>query len=298
MRWIFLLVISALLCACSSEEVTLTFYRVPLVCGAAPEIGCGSRAKPFFIDAEKETAIKETWLNREGTVIAIVWSDGIPQEEKEKIIRPLFEKHSITAEMISDPDNQKVFSESFYGNLAPAQKADKWYRGMDVDQLSLEEAGVVADSATAFAVRAKLITPAESESIKKDIEAYMKSELVKVRTYKELTSMETDMKWKQYGYEMYVKYIGTDRAEKVRDYFFEYQKKITNPESCCDSQDSKEKSEITCPHCSHKTIETMPTDVCQIVYACKNCKKEIRAKEGDCCVFCSYGTHKCPSKQE
>ncbi|MEK6735378.1 MAG: GDCCVxC domain-containing (seleno)protein, partial [Pseudomonadota bacterium] len=30
-------------------------------------------------------------------------------------------------------------------------------------------------------------------------------------------------------------------------------------------------STITCPHCGHDEIETMPTDACQYFYACKSC---------------------------
>lgn len=61
---------------------------------------------------------------------------------------------------------------------------------------------------------------------------------------------------------------------------------------------TSETSEITCPHCGHKKIEVLPTEVCQIKYQCENCQKTIVPKDGDCCVFCSYGTHKCPSMQE
>ena len=57
-------------------------------------------------------------------------------------------------------------------------------------------------------------------------------------------------------------------------------------------------SEITCPECKFKKTETLPTDVCLIKYTCDNCRAVFYAKDGDCCVFCSYGTHKCPSKQE
>ena len=56
-------------------------------------------------------------------------------------------------------------------------------------------------------------------------------------------------------------------------------------------------SEITCPKCNFKKTETMPTEKCLIQYTCTNCKTDLHPKEGDCCVFCSYGTHKCPSKQ-
>ncbi|MBA3663720.1 MAG: hypothetical protein H0W61_05875 [Bacteroidetes bacterium] len=56
-------------------------------------------------------------------------------------------------------------------------------------------------------------------------------------------------------------------------------------------------SDITCPVCKHTTTEKLPTQVCLIKYTCPTCKTDIYPKEGDCCVFCSYGTVKCPSKQ-
>jgi len=48
----------------SADNEIITFYDVPLVCGAAPAIGCGSRANPLLIDLESRSAIKEAWLNR------------------------------------------------------------------------------------------------------------------------------------------------------------------------------------------------------------------------------------------
>lgn len=54
---------------------------------------------------------------------------------------------------------------------------------------------------------------------------------------------------------------------------------------------------ITCPNCEYKKKEIMPTDACQFFYECKKCKTVLKPKQGDCCVYCSYGTVKCPSKQ-
>jgi hypothetical protein len=56
-------------------------------------------------------------------------------------------------------------------------------------------------------------------------------------------------------------------------------------------------SVITCPHCGTKKTERMPVDACQIVYECTGCGVNLRPKEGDCCVFCSYGSVRCPSVQ-
>ena len=57
-------------------------------------------------------------------------------------------------------------------------------------------------------------------------------------------------------------------------------------------------STITCPLCGHRKPETMPADACQFFYECENCHALLRPKQGDCCVFCSYGDVPCPPKQE
>lgn len=55
---------------------------------------------------------------------------------------------------------------------------------------------------------------------------------------------------------------------------------------------------LTCPACGFARLETMPTDACQFYYECTNCKTLLRPEAGDCCVFCSYGSVKCPPVQE
>ncbi|GAW86112.1 conserved hypothetical protein [Bathymodiolus platifrons methanotrophic gill symbiont] len=57
-------------------------------------------------------------------------------------------------------------------------------------------------------------------------------------------------------------------------------------------------STITCPECGRIEIETMPTDACQWFYECKCCGVLLKPKQGDCCVFCSYGSVPCPSMQK
>lgn len=55
---------------------------------------------------------------------------------------------------------------------------------------------------------------------------------------------------------------------------------------------------ITCPQCNHKKEETMPIHACQFFYKCENCNALLKPKEGDCCVYCSYGNIACPPIQE
>ncbi|RVK65788.1 GDCCVxC domain-containing (seleno)protein [Sinorhizobium meliloti] len=58
------------------------------------------------------------------------------------------------------------------------------------------------------------------------------------------------------------------------------------------------RSTLTCPHCGQQATETMPTDACQFFYDCTGCGAVLRPKDGDCCVFCSYGSVQCPPIQE
>jgi hypothetical protein len=60
----------------------------------------------------------------------------------------------------------------------------------------------------------------------------------------------------------------------------------------------KLKSIITCPYCKFEKQETMPTDACQWFYECTACHKLLVPIKGDCCVYCSYGTTKCPPIQQ
>jgi hypothetical protein len=56
-------------------------------------------------------------------------------------------------------------------------------------------------------------------------------------------------------------------------------------------------STLTCPGCGARSAETMPTDACLFFWSCPSCRLRVRPRQGDCCVFCSYGTVPCPPKQ-
>lgn len=205
----------------------VSYYDVPLVCGAAPHIGCGSRIKPLFMDTEKEKRIKESWTNREGTVIAIVWKEN----EDEKLIQSLFAKNDIEATLIKNPGELKKISSYF-------REERKWLRGMDVDQLSIEEAGVIAENLTEFALFEKLITQDECMNIRKDLEEYFKKELVIVRTEDELRNAELQERWMRDGYNIYEKHIGKERADAVSEFYAKYRESIIDEGSCCDPDEA------------------------------------------------------------
>lgn len=206
----------------------ITFYEVPLVCGAAPEIGCGSRIKPFFIETAGISYIKESWSNRAGTVIALVWDVSMTnEEEREKLIQPVFSKHHIPAEPVKDKAKELELSESLRG-------AGTWYRGMEVDKLSIEEAGIIAEGFVKFANERSLLNEQESNSIKKELEDYFKAELVTVRTYEELKSASTQNKWYEDGYIIFKKHVGKERADNIAKLYMEAQS--GKFDACCDEK--------------------------------------------------------------
>lgn len=63
-------------------------------------------------------------------------------------------------------------------------------------------------------------------------------------------------------------------------------------------KNTKTSANLTCPFCGKIQKVEMPETGCQYMYKCQHCGKVITAKEGDCCVFCSYADTKCPSMQQ
>lgn len=118
-------------------EENISFYKVPLVCNAAPTIGCGSRAKPVLLDLQKAPGIKEALLNRSGTTIAIVWEEGTALTLKKSLVTGIFEKHQIGA--------KELIADNYVAALTSFEQRENWLKDSEVDGLSKEEASIIAD---------------------------------------------------------------------------------------------------------------------------------------------------------
>ena len=186
----------------SANMQIVTFYDVPLVCGAAPAIGCGSRAKPLLIDLEQQRAIKEAWLNRTGTILGIVSTGPVFTEE---VAKPVFERHEIQYRERRD-DSQTAGSFRMKGS---------WLRSAEVDRLSLEEAREIAETSVASAAKKRLVSAEESAHIKSDIEAHFREELVNFRTKQELLQ-DIGTKFPEAILNIYEKHIGMERTAEVQ----------------------------------------------------------------------------------
>src|SRR5438067_6813284 len=117
--------------AVTADRVSV--FKAPLVCPAAPQIGCGSASKPILLDLEKQPGVLEAWLNRAGTRIAVVWKPESDAETRRKVVAELKEDHA--TELDGKPRDEAV--NDFLSGKG-------WYRGADVDRLSEEEPDVIA----------------------------------------------------------------------------------------------------------------------------------------------------------
>jgi mercuric ion binding protein len=111
----------------------LGFFEVPLECGAAEGIGCGSAAKPILADLERNSRIAEARLNHAGTILAVVWKR--PNDRSDAAVEALFEKHQLAAAALKGAARERAL-EGF--------RSEQWYGAADVDRLSEHEARVIA----------------------------------------------------------------------------------------------------------------------------------------------------------
>src|SRR5881296_1106257 len=131
--------------AVTADRVSV--FKAPLVCPAAPQIGCGSASKPILLDLEKQPGVLQAWLNRAGTRIAVVWKPESDAETRRKVVAELKEDHATELEGKSRDESVKDFL-----------SGKSWYHGADVDRLSEEEADIIAARLVRF-VKAKTALP-------------------------------------------------------------------------------------------------------------------------------------------
>jgi hypothetical protein len=110
----------------------MSFFRVSLVCEAASHIGCGTRARPVLADLEREAAVREAWLSRDGTALGIVWNDeACDAGRAQSILR----RHGVVGFEQIGPERQRSYDSFVSGG---------WCRSMQMQDLSAEEARVIA----------------------------------------------------------------------------------------------------------------------------------------------------------
>lgn len=157
-----------------SAQVTgnVSFYEVPLMCAAAPEIGCGSKSKPVLLGLEKKiNVISEAWLNRQGTVIAVVWQKGTSADSRMATANAVFEENNMNITGLSGLEHQNMLSDF--------DNKKNWYKGNAVDKLSIEEADVIASRLVARINSKTILSKEKSETLKKEFADVFKNRFTK-----------------------------------------------------------------------------------------------------------------------
>jgi hypothetical protein len=131
----------------SAAPDQISVFTAPLVCPAAPQIGCGSASKPILLDLEKQPGVAEAWLNRAGTIIAVVWKSDANAQARGRVVTELKEDRATQMQGSSRDEAVKDF---LSGN--------GWYHAADVDRLSEEEADIIAARLVRF-IKSKSALP-------------------------------------------------------------------------------------------------------------------------------------------
>ncbi|QTE35816.1 hypothetical protein J3L18_22075 [Mucilaginibacter gossypii] len=156
------------------KKNVVTFYKVPLVCSAAPEIGCGSKAKPVLKQLEKNTSVAEAWLNHTGTVIAVVWKANSNMAASEKNTMAIFKEQNLDVQMVNGKEYDAMLSD--FSNKK------NWLRHTEVDKLSMIEAGEIGSRLVARVNAKTPLSNETSSSLKTDFETLFKKRFITMNT--------------------------------------------------------------------------------------------------------------------
>src|SRR5436853_956907 len=115
--------------AVTADRVSV--FKAPLVCPAAPQIGCGSASKPILLDLEQQPGVLEAWLNRAGTIIAVVWKPESGAETRSKVATGL--KEDRATELQGDSRDKAV--QGFLSGKARSLDADVDSRTEEIAEL-------------------------------------------------------------------------------------------------------------------------------------------------------------------
>jgi L-lactate utilization protein LutC len=147
----------------------MSFYEIPLVCPAAPQIGCGSASKPLLLGLESSGVASEAWLNRAGTIMAVVWSEKSTSRQRSEALNSILKEAEIEAKELTGAAKRQA--------LNAFQQKTGWYRGAEVDRLSEEEAGVIAGRLVRR-IRAKIVvTDEKANAIEQGFVGVLKQKL-------------------------------------------------------------------------------------------------------------------------
>lgn len=117
----------------------VSLFQVPLQCPAAPEIACGSASKPILLALESDANISEAWINRAGTVLAVVGTEASTRASRSEAVLSLLTEIFNRERVATEIDGQARDK-----GLGSFMSPERWYRSAQLDLLSAEESDIIA----------------------------------------------------------------------------------------------------------------------------------------------------------
>jgi copper chaperone CopZ len=142
----------------STERVS--FFEVPLECGAADGLGCGSASKPVLKALERDPKVKEAKINHPGTVLAVVWKDPGQAPSGIAAVEAAFKERALEATTLRGSAREKALNDF---------ESQQWYGPSDVDRLSEREAQVIASRLVNRAKAGLNLPPEKLAALTKDL---------------------------------------------------------------------------------------------------------------------------------
>lgn len=191
----------------NASNTAVSFYEAPLVCHAAPSIGCGSKAKFMLVDLEKyKDAVEGAWLNKTGTVVAVKWNAATTDSKQNEIINLVSTSHSIELNPITSTEANN------YAKTFP--NSNQWFKSKEVDKLSKEEAQIIAKNTIVGYKKDGLVKASFEKQFQTDIAKIYENLFLSISSYKDLTTEAYD-KVEEQIQQAGEKYVGKGKMPRV-----------------------------------------------------------------------------------
>lgn len=113
----------------------ISLYSVPLRCPLVKGLGCGSESKPILTKLDGDSSVAGTWLNHAGVTLAVFWKAGTDATRRSEAVTSAFQDYPVPTELSGDARDLAL--KDFLSGVA-------WYRATALDELSGQEADIVA----------------------------------------------------------------------------------------------------------------------------------------------------------
>jgi copper chaperone CopZ len=190
----------------NASNAAVSFYEAPLVCHAAPSVGCGSKAKFMLVDLEKYNEVEGAWLNKTGTVVAVKWTANTIESKQTEIINAVSTSHSIELNPVA------LAEANNYAKTFP--NSSQWFKGIEVDKLSKEEAQIIAKNTIAGYKKNGLVKASFEKQFQADIANIYETLFLSISSYKDLT-IEAYDKIEEQIQQAGEKYVGKGKMPRV-----------------------------------------------------------------------------------